>query len=121
MNIDNTSESPLGMRGIIPKWSPDGRWIAGARQTEISKGVFAFDVYVVPLDGTEAHPIFHSESYRRLFWLPDSRHLLLIDPDSQNDSPSTPLEIVSIEDGGGVRRSIELNAYTRILESSWQP
>ena len=63
---------PLGLSNMTwPMISPDGKIIAFRATNSLGKE----QIYVRPLNSTNAYPLYATESTRRPFWSPDSKYL----------------------------------------------
>lgn len=110
MNADGTEQSRLlesDFADFMPRWSPDGRWIAFLSDRRGNIGL-----YVVPSDGGEPQPLL-PEGFADAgnpTWSPDSRRLGFDAPvDSGYD-----IHAVDVETG-------DVSNLTRSPESEWYP
>jgi hypothetical protein len=70
-DLDTGDEHPVGV-GILPRWSPDGQWIAYIHDfTDSGYGA----VWLVRADGTEGHPITTPGVFgeQGIDWSPDNQ------------------------------------------------
>ncbi len=65
---------PPGQSDFLPRFSPDGQWIAFSRGPDRS----IHDLYVIPIDGRQAarRLTFDERDLARFSWAPDSRSLV---------------------------------------------
>lgn len=90
-----------GFHSSMPRWSPDGRWLAF-----LSDRSGSMQVYVLPLNGGEARQVsFLKQSISEFCWRPDGRALLIQSP-------------WKIEDDQGAESEIEVQAWAR-LDEAW--
>ncbi len=80
-------------RHMLPRWSPDGRWIAFLANREDEKEVH---LYVMPADGGEARRLTDTPIVRVLDfdWSPDSDHLVFAAKARRPDEPEEEEEIL---------------------------
>jgi Tol biopolymer transport system component/DNA-binding winged helix-turn-helix (wHTH) protein len=58
---------------VMPRWSPDDRWIAYVRGWGY---LFDVEIQVIAAEGGEPRNVAHGEMLRGFSWLPDSAHLV---------------------------------------------
>ncbi|HEX2999993.1 MAG TPA: hypothetical protein VHR86_07145 [Armatimonadota bacterium] len=64
----------------LPRWSPDGKWIAFVHTWEIFMEPVADEIWVMHPDGSDKRKICrlaHNNTVERMEWLPDSRRLII--------------------------------------------
>jgi len=69
------------MQIAVPRWSPDGRWIAYIGGLMSDEGIASGDVYLIPAIGGAAHnltPALQGSAYW-LAWRPNSRDIVLVE------------------------------------------
>lgn len=71
VDLRNPRSRPLGIRGINPSLSPDGRWVAFAKAQEVG-------IWVAPTDGSLAPEQLYGFGTEPL-WSPDGTRMLVYD------------------------------------------
>ncbi|WP_310572097.1 S41 family peptidase [Gemmatimonas sp.] len=114
-------------RDIMPRFSPDGRWIAFT-----SNRLGNNDVYVMPASGGEPRQLtWHSGDDQALYWTPDGREIVFTSARGEHPFGS-PLYRVTLD--GSVPRAMSMDfgrsgmikqdatkiAFNRTLPSYWR-
>lgn len=114
-------------RDIMPRFSPDGQWIAFTSNRTGNN-----DVYVMPVAGGEPKPLtFHSGDDQALYWTPDGKGVVF---SSNRGQPAwgSPLYIVALDGtiprpmgmdwgrSGMLKQDATMVAFNRSLPSYWR-
>ncbi|QJR35378.1 S41 family peptidase [Gemmatimonas groenlandica] len=114
-------------RDFMPRFSPDGRWIAFT-----SNRLGNNDVYVVPVSGGEPRQLtWHSGDDQALYWTPDGREIVFTSARGEHPFGS-PLYRVTLD--GSIPRAMSMDfgrsgmikqdatkiAFNRTLPSYWR-
>jgi TolB protein len=102
----------LATAGEYPSWSPDGRWIAYARNS----GGSSHDIWIVSCDGAEARRLTSSPDYEMApSWSPDGRQILFARGDASGDR-----QIWVMRPDGSKKRRVTHSEHDDFF-SDWSP
>jgi LysM repeat protein len=105
IDLANMQVTQLGVTGVRPARSPDGRWIAYTG----SNGS-GYQVSIVQPDGLGVQQVFESASFPSTYWTPDSQHLLIVVYPQSDDRLLDRTTFYLVDVGQGTKKKMVLSA-----------